>query len=829
MTMPPSPRPAPNGRPVSSRSEHAASSGAVALACLLFVVGCGNVRVQPPPGGYIFPDAGLDSQGGEVDGHTLDVEPADAATATDAAEPDDVVDVVDAAGDATATDVATADIVADGGGDDLSSGDDVDSTDAEPADGGDDGGDDADTAESDLFVAQCVEDDDCIAVLADLGDCDLPICLSGVCAKQPLAAGTPCGEGSCTSAGDAMLFLPRFCTDGACELSGQATACDDGIGCTADDCTPADGCTAAPDSTACDDNNDCTVDSCAVGKGCSYADAFGPCDDSDPCTQGDICTQAQCLGGANNCACTGDLDCDTVHPCRPASCGGNGLCVNGAAPGAACEDGDACTSKDICNGAGLCFGQAKSCDDGLLCTIDACSKNSGCSHVTDPTACDDGNPCTAELCAEGVGCLNPAKADGPCEEGNACTINDLCLAGVCIPGPAKLCDDGNSCTIDGCAPESGECGATPLADGTVCDDDDACTEEDACAAGACAGGVSPCDDGNQCSEDGCDKTGGCTHTPAGGLLCNADENLCTESDICIQDICIAGTPLICDDGTNCTVDACVPSQGCVFIPVANGKPCGDAGAETMCQAGQCKPVVPPDGMSWVPEGIFQMGCNAATDNQCKIHEKPYHGVQVSTFFIDTTEVTAGAWLECVTKAICSAPTLTGSGDATYGVPSKTEFPVNYVTWDQAKLYCSWRSARLCTEAEWELAARGTDGRRYPWGDKAPTCSLANFNGCPEKSAKAAGATPAGVSPYGAHDMAGNLREWVADWYQSDWYTVDGGVKAVLDPTGPKAGTAKVVRGGYYKSDAPELRVSSRGFVSPQLSAETLGFRCCQSL
>ena len=508
-------------------------------------------------------------------------------------------------------------------------------------------------------------------------------------------------------------------------------------------------------------------------------------------------------------------------PCAVAACAA-GTCVASPVVGAVCDDANVCTAQDACTAKGVCSGIVDLCDDGVLCTVDGCSPASGCVHELDPLPCQDGDPCTGDACDAQSGCIQVAAPSGPCNDGNACTTGDVCKSGECV-GVVKACAKAAPCQLATCDSGTGTCTSNPQVNGAACDDGNACSQGDQCKGGVCVGQKNPCDDGNLCTFDACEAGGGCANSAQNGA-CNADSNACTDPDQCQAGACIAGKVKVCDDKNPCTVDACDAVKGCTTQALAKGTPCG---TDLWCLTGQCVKVVVPPGMVYVAAGTFAMGCNATVDTQCKSDEKPAHDVDLGSFFVDKLEVSAAQYKACVTAGACVAPQK-GTADETWNVVGKEQHPINFVTWAQAGAYCTFAGgSRLCTEAEWEFAARGKDGRRYPWGNAAPTCELANFAGCAVKGLKAVGSSK-GASPTGGLDLAGNVREWTADWYGAAYYTELAKAGKATAPQGPATGTGRVTRGGQWLDSAPELRTSGRSFATPATGAVSVGIRCCRS-
>jgi formylglycine-generating enzyme required for sulfatase activity len=266
-------------------------------------------------------------------------------------------------------------------------------------------------------------------------------------------------------------------------------------------------------------------------------------------------------------------------------------------------------------------------------------------------------------------------------------------------------------------------------------------------------------------------------------------------------------------------------------------------------------------MVLVPAGAFTMGSDQAevdrfvddckkagqTEQNCKQwgnRETPRHRVTLDAFHIDRYEVT-NALFERFARATSHQTTAEREGKgrvyrqkddkwqfedvngASWRAPSGPgtsapgDHPVVQVSWHDAEAYCRWAGKRLPTEAEWEKAARGTDGRRYPWGED---WDAAKANGTMSvKATTRVGAYPAGVSPYAVHDMAGNVWEWVADWFDENYYQRS----LERNPKGPDSGSTRVLRGGSWFIIAVNLRTAFRNNNSPGHRDNGRGFRCAR--
>jgi len=229
-----------------------------------------------------------------------------------------------------------------------------------------------------------------------------------------------------------------------------------------------------------------------------------------------------------------------------------------------------------------------------------------------------------------------------------------------------------------------------------------------------------------------------------------------------------------------------------------------------------------DGMMllYIPAGEFTMGSDVSEDD-----EKPIHTVYLDAFWIDKTEVTNVMYSKCVQDSVCDTPTSINSvrHEIYFGDSRFYDYPVIYMDWSMAKTYCTWAGRRLPTEAEWEKAARGDDRRIYPWGNTIMGNNLLNYNYLIGDTTKV-GEYLNGASPYGGLDMAGNVWEWVSDWYDDTYYANS----PPINPLGPEFGTNRVLRGGSWRNPSKNVSSSFRIAYPPNESYNNFGFRCAVS-
>ena len=234
-------------------------------------------------------------------------------------------------------------------------------------------------------------------------------------------------------------------------------------------------------------------------------------------------------------------------------------------------------------------------------------------------------------------------------------------------------------------------------------------------------------------------------------------------------------------------------------------------------------------MALVPAGPFEMGSLVG-----EVDERPVHTVRLNAFYIDQYEVTNSQYDICLKEGACEPTTDTTAFESSYsrgvyyGNPEYANYPLIYVNWFEAREYCAWRGGRLPTEAEWEKAARGgLESEEYPWGDVAPVCKAGAENGarfdddmeCNNSDTQQVGSYS--ENGYHLYDMAGNVWEWVIDYYDENYYA-----NSLTDePSGPETGNYPVVRGGSWNSALEHLRVSDRRFNDSKSGSFNIGFRC----
>ena len=551
-------------------------------------------------------------------------------------------------------------------------------------------------------------------------------------------------------------------------------------------------------------------------------DALEPADASDTIAVPDVPAAAD--------ADTQDGDPPPDADAQGESCG-DGVC-SAAETCASCEVDCGCDETELCIEGACCAPNCagRECgDDGCGGSCGVCPAGSACAGGQCAPGCGDGACSGLETCGSCPGDC-PCDADTVCHQ-DACCAPD-CAGKVCggdgCGGTCGACPAGTSCDQGTCAPGCGDglCAGAETCE--TCPSDCACPGGSVCFAGECC---TPSCGGKQCGKDTCG--GSCGACPAG--------------QTCGEGQCVA----VCGDGTCDATETCT---GCPADCGACGGTCEqDCGPYAPCDASLATCVTKT---VKIPAGSFYMGCKATVDPACQPDETPYHLVSVSTFGVDMTEVTNGqfaAFLNAtasngkdnlcsfesaghpclITSTEAQIPTLS---DGTWAPPTgAADLPVTGVTWYGATSFCAWTGRRLCREAEWEKAARGgcelyadceSDSPIYPWGNGDANCMLAvmaaDGPGCVTGGPRDVASLPAS-SGYGVHDMAGNVWEWVADWYSPTWYETSPGA----DPVGPASAKARARRGGGYADVAESLRVSKRAFAEPFKADAGTGFRCCE--
>jgi formylglycine-generating enzyme required for sulfatase activity len=216
-------------------------------------------------------------------------------------------------------------------------------------------------------------------------------------------------------------------------------------------------------------------------------------------------------------------------------------------------------------------------------------------------------------------------------------------------------------------------------------------------------------------------------------------------------------------------------------------------------------------LAYVPLSEFIMGNDT--------FNAPVHNVTLDEYWIYNTKVTNRMYAQCVALGACTSPSQELGGPV-YSNPEYANHPVVGVTWDQAQTYCAWAGGQLPTEAQWEKAARGLDGAKYPWGNADPACEILNYAYC-NGSTSDVGAFKDGISPYGLYDMAGNVFEWTSDWYGESYYKES----PAANPTGPESGEFRVTRGSSFETYPDQVESAVRHFTVGKNHRRDIGFRC----
>jgi len=241
-----------------------------------------------------------------------------------------------------------------------------------------------------------------------------------------------------------------------------------------------------------------------------------------------------------------------------------------------------------------------------------------------------------------------------------------------------------------------------------------------------------------------------------------------------------------------------------------------------CDMGVCTAMPAPAGMVGVAAGSFRMGCMPGVD--CMTDAQPQHDVRLSAFAIDKSEVTEAQFQLCIDAGACLATTVPITGNT-------PNAPVRGVTWMNAKNYCTFMTKQLPTEAQWERAARTVMTALFPWAGDLFDCTRANALPCARGGVVDESALPLGNTPQGIMQMSGNVREWVLDSYDEAFYAAD---PSPLDPRNETTSNIKVVRGGSFRTDVPNLKVWFRDSEDmlhggTAVDGDDLGVRCAKPL
>ena len=518
---------------------------------------------------------------------------------------------------------------------------------------------------------------------------------------------------------------------------------------------------------------------------------------------GQACGAGKCAGGFTQCNIPKDgIICSTESKAAYEICNNVDDDCDGAVDAADAADLEQHDQRQCENQTGACSGSSKParlCSGGQWSVCDAAAyeaNNASYDNGTE-TSCDGiDNDCSGQTDEDfSLTLLNGDLVLG---------VQKSCGTGVCAGGQTICkanktgiaCNTESKSTSEICNGVDDDCdGLTDSADGAdlIAHETKACENQ----VGVCSGATKPASLCQLGSWVACTATTYNAHS--GNLYEASSENSCDAHDNDCDGITDEGAYNLCSGTANkCVYGACL--------------------SDTVS----------------IPAGNFYMGCNVTVDNQCQTDELPYHTENVPAFRVDRTEVTAEVYAECVGAGSCTAPTnaaCSDSGLTTYGRAGYEQHPVTCVTFAQANTFCTWSGGRMCTEREWEKAARGgcelygncgTQSYKFPWGNSAALCTRAVMAdggaGCGTSWTFPVGSRDLGKSPYGVLDAAGNAWEWVSDYYRPDYSA------PVITDVATRHG---VRRGGGYKN-CSELRNSSRD-AKPKTEANAdHGFRCCSN-
>ncbi len=434
--------------------------------------------------------------------------------------------------------------------------------------------------------------------ICDKGNtCELYACNEKrLCETTPVADKEPCTDNSGVCWGGSCCSGCLDAND-TCVAGNAVMACGHS--------SPASGLVGCKN---CDDGNVCSNDPCTNGVCAAKTPKAGACNDNDACTSSDTCSGTTC--GGTQVACNDGKIC-TIDTCDPMT----GCKYTPQEAGQSCDDANVCNGVSFCDGGTTCKpGTPPDCDDGNPCTTDSCDTDTGCKNVNNTLPCsdnnlctigdqcgagsckpgtgspvlDDNNPCTTDTCSPATGPVHTSLPNGdPCDDGNACTTTDECVAGKCLGSGGPSCDDSNPCTKNTCSVANQACSNPNEANDTPCVFDK-CHVNSTCQAGNCtAGTLLTCDDSNPCTDDSCDGATGCKHV--NNTADCSDDDQCTQSDKCAGGECV-GVAKVCKAIDAChEAGECDPADGNCDDPRApDGTDCkSPLGEDSQCDSGLC--------------------------------------------------------------------------------------------------------------------------------------------------------------------------------------------------------------------------------------------------